>query len=102
MQFLSFGGSTRWSNDLLVHFLRWQINLQRSKDGINFETLGSVAAQGNSTTINHYNFDDVNPFTGPNYYRLELVSIDGSLDYSNTVLLVISDVDLGYVFYPGY
>ena len=93
-----------------VNYLRWAteaenntnyFNLQRSKNGINFETLGVVSAQGVTNTINHYNFDDVHPFVGQNYYRLELVNADGSLDYSNIVLLVIEDIDKGYIFYPN-
>jgi len=103
---LYFDGVT----DNKVNYLRWatereqntsHFNLQRSKTGTNFETIANIAAQGNSSTTVEYNYDDTNPFTGENYYRLELVDADGDVTYSNTVLLVIAEDDLGYVFYPN-
>jgi PKD repeat protein len=103
---LYFDGVT----DNKVNYLRWateaeqnssHFNLQRSKAGVNFEAVGTVQAQGNSTTTHQYNYDDVNPLVGENYYRLELVDADGNPSYSNTVLLVIADSDLGYIFYPN-
>ena len=103
---LYFDGVT----DNKVNYLRWAteaedgsdyFNLQRSKDGVSFVTIGAIAAEGTSSTVKHYNFDDVHPFTGENYYRLELVNTDGSVSLSNTVLLMIADSDLGYVFYPN-
>jgi len=103
---LYFDGVT----DNKVNYLRWateaeqnssHFNLQRSKAGVTFETIGTIQAQGNSTTTHQYNYDDINPFVGENYYRLELIDADGNPSYSNTVLLVIADSDLGYIFYPN-
>ena len=76
-------------------------NVQRSKDGLNFTTIGTVAAQGNSTATTYYTFDDENPFEGENYYRLELVETNGESTYSNTILLSLLDDELGYSFYPN-
>lgn len=103
---LYFNGET----DTKVNYLNWAteseqnssvFNIQRSVDGVNFETIGSVAAQGNSTTTHHYTFDDENPFKGINYYRLALVDLDGSVTYSKTIQLVIPEDNLGYTFYPN-
>jgi hypothetical protein len=93
-----------------TNFLRWateseqnsaHFNIQRSKDGTNFTTIGTVGAQGNSTTTHHYTFNDETPFTGDNYYRLELVGTDAKIAYSNTIRLVIADDGRGYSFYPN-
>jgi hypothetical protein len=93
-----------------TNFLRWateseqnsaHFNIQRSKDGVNFTTIGTVGAQGNSTTTQHYTFNDETPFTGDNYYRLELVGTDAKIAYSNTIRLVIADDGRGYSFYPN-
>ncbi len=106
VQWLYFDGET----DGKVNHLRWateaeqnseRFNVQRSKDGVTFETIGSVAAQGNSTTTTYYTFDDEHPFEGANYYRLELLETSGEANLSNTILLVIAPDNLGYSFYPN-
>ncbi len=92
-----------------INYLRWAteseeqcdyFNLQRSKDGQSFENIASIATLGGAQT-NQYSFDDEYPFAGENYYRLELINNDGSKEYSNTVLLLISEDNLDYVFYPN-
>jgi len=107
VQWLYFDGETI---DNKINSLRWatesesnsdHFNIQRSKDGVSFENIGSHAAQGNTTVTTHYTFDDENPFEGPNYYRLELVDADGETTYSSTILLVIASDGLGYNFYPN-
>ena len=66
-------------------------NVQRSTDGVNFETLGTVATKapnGYSTGELSYSFTDQNPQIGRNYYRLEQVDNDNSIAYSKTVEIV--------------
>ena len=60
--------------------------LQRSNDGINYTTIGTVAANGNAL-ITNYSFIDNNPANGLNFYRLEMFGKDGTASYSNTVTL---------------
>jgi len=106
VQWLYFNGET----DNKVNHLHWateseqnteRFSIQRSKDGISFQTIGNIVAQGNSTTTTHYTFDDQHPFEGANYYRLELFETSGETNLSNTILLVITPDDLGYSFYPN-
>ncbi|EMR04105.1 T9SS type A sorting domain-containing protein [Cesiribacter andamanensis] len=74
------------------HFL-----VQRSRDGVDFTTLGSIAskaAEGNSQQELAYTFSDVGVaevLAGPLYYRLEQVDIDGSREYSPVVLVQLSN-----------
>ncbi len=56
--------------------------VERSTDGINFSTIGTVAALGNSSTSKSYSFTDVTPLNGTDYYRLKHVDKDGSFVYS--------------------
>jgi hypothetical protein len=56
--------------------------LDRSNDGKTFTTLTKVNANGSTP---NYQFTDLNPTEGVNYYRLCLVSVDGSKTYSNVV-----------------
>ncbi|MGI8892665.1 MAG: T9SS type A sorting domain-containing protein [Bacteroidia bacterium] len=59
--------------------------VQRSGDGFNFEVAGIVKGAGNSTTINHYEFLDLNPLNGVSYYRLRQIDYDGTDDISPSV-----------------
>lgn len=62
------------------------IAIERNIDGsANFTQIGTVQAQGNSTTLRHYQFIDDQPTVGTNYYRLKLVDQDGQYSYSNIV-----------------
>ncbi len=60
--------------------------LEKSTDGINFYTIGKLAAAGNSNTLRNYNFTDkeVNEF---NYYRLKMIDIDSRFVVSRIILV---------------
>ena len=51
--------------------------LFRSKDGVNFESIARVAARGNGNNAQAYNFLDIAPADGINYYRLNQVDVNG-------------------------
>jgi hypothetical protein len=78
-----------------------EFEVQRSKDGINFEVIGNVQAAGNSNIQNNYLFDDVNPYSGLNYYRLRLINNDNSAEFSETIVLEINERDLNASIYPN-
>ena len=61
-----------------------KFNIQRSTDGLNFETIGTLKGAGTSNALNFYAFKDEMLNFGFNqyFYRLESVEIDGKLDYS--------------------
>jgi choice-of-anchor B domain-containing protein len=77
------------------HFL-----VQRSADGAVFETIGSIAAAGNSDAFNRYNFADEQALIGNNFYRLEQLDLDGSAVFSNT-LLVQFTAETGFTVSPN-
>lgn len=60
--------------------------IQHSNDSKNWMTLSSITARGNAGTANKYSFDDVAPFSGQNYYRLQLLSKQGIKTYTKTLL----------------
>lgn len=106
VDWLYFDGST----DNTTNTLRWAtaaeqnsdyFRVQRSVDGVAFETIGMVQAQGQSSSAQHYTYDDEHPFEGQNYYRLELVDQTGDLSLSNTILLNIRVDGKPYLFYPN-
>jgi len=66
-------------------------NVQRSLDGNEFTTLGTVntkAVDGNSNGTLNYDFTDVRPAVGHNYYRLQMVDQAGKQTYSQIVDIV--------------
>lgn len=55
--------------------------LQRSTNGTSFSNIGRVEAK-NWSGNNTYNFTDINPLPGVNFYRLQMVDKDGKFMYS--------------------
>ena len=58
--------------------------IERSFDGSNFSSIGTIAAAGASTSARSYSFNDNNPQAGNNFYRLKQTDIDGKFMYSAT------------------
>ncbi|MBR9921488.1 MAG: choice-of-anchor B family protein [Bacteroidetes bacterium] len=79
------------------NILHWQtatesntayFEIQRSQDGETFESIGKVQAAGESNIRKDYQFTDENPFMGNNYYRLKIMDLDGSFEYTQLVHLL--------------
>ncbi len=56
--------------------------VERSVDGVVFETLGQVQTQGNGTESHEYEFVDPRPQTGANHYRIRQVDLSGEFSFS--------------------
>ena len=61
--------------------------VQRSYDGINFSRIDFVKAAGNSNTVRQYNYNDREPAVEKNYYRLNMIDLDGKSKLSEVVLV---------------
>lgn len=59
-------------------------DIERSRDGENFQAIGTIKAIGKA---GNYNFTDAQPVNGTNYYRLKSIDNDGSFAYSKTVAI---------------
>jgi hypothetical protein len=62
-----------------------RFEIERSKDAINFEIIGSVDGKENSDTNNEYNFNDNSLSNGHYYYRLKQYDFDETFTYSNII-----------------
>jgi hypothetical protein len=76
-------------------------SIEKSEDGIHYERIGIVNAQGNSSNLITYEFED-RQFNSTSYYRLQMVDKDGSYKYSRVTSLkkdeyarIISNPDKG-------
>ncbi|HLG35896.1 MAG TPA: T9SS type A sorting domain-containing protein [Bacteroidia bacterium] len=90
VELISFTGENKNS----INHLHWstasEINndyfiVERSADGIDFENIGTVDGHGNSNQPLNYFFDDVQPASGINYYRLKQIDYDGKFEYSKII-----------------
>ena len=87
----SFSAEDEKSNVLL----RWttgseqntsHFEIQRSKDGRTFESIGKTKGSGNSTSAKNYEYRDLTAFWGLSFYRLKEVDYNGNFDFSYIVI----------------
>jgi hypothetical protein len=104
VQLISFNG--RLENG--TTFLNWSAaneadissyDVERSADGVNFQPIGSVAAQGavNAT----YNYQDNQPFSGITYYRLKLNSSLHQSTWSRIIQVHSNEINDLVLVYPN-
>jgi hypothetical protein len=74
--------------------------VQRSADGVLFETIGLVIGNGNTNVTSKYNFTDSNPLNVTTYYRLKQNDYDGNYNLSNVVLIDASGEKLALTLKP--
>ncbi len=75
--------------------------LQKSQDGINFETFATVDGAGfSSRTINYFQVDDT-PFSGINYYKLVQVDYDGEQHHIKTIAIHFQPNLIDMFIYPN-
>lgn len=66
--------------------------LERSTDGKSFDKITTIKGAGNSNKSLSYQFEDKNPETGMNYYRLKQTDYNGDFEYFKIVAVNYSDV----------
>jgi hypothetical protein len=59
--------------------------VQRSSDLKEFGDLATLPAAGDAQSRNSYAYTDHSPLPGTNYYRLRMVDVDGSYEYSKVI-----------------
>lgn len=59
--------------------------LERSADGINFETVATIAGTGNSSKATQYTYTDYESLSGISYYRLSQTDFDGNTTLLQTI-----------------
>ncbi|MGB8195317.1 MAG: hypothetical protein WCF67_25520, partial [Chitinophagaceae bacterium] len=75
--------------------------IERSTNGTDFQKIGSVnvARVANSSD---YTFDDNAPTNGLNYYRLKMLSVDGSITYSSIIAIeFVKKSEIYLTVYPN-
>ena len=75
--------------------------IERSTDGRNFLSIGSVIAAGNSSSRRNYSFTDQQPLPGTYYYRVKMVDKDSSYKNSPVVRVTLDDTQNNITVYPN-
>lgn len=108
VELISFTG---YYSDLKNH-LNWvtaselnteRFEIEKSIDGMNFNKIGSIKATGNSSSLINYEFIDLYPSVGSNYYRLKIVDIGEIFSYSEIVNINVDEPVLSHTIgvYPN-
>ena len=74
--------------------------VERSSDGINYSPIGNVTAYNNGNK-NNYNFTDVQPLPGLNFYRLKMTDKDGSFRNSPVRKVNFENAGDDFTIYPN-
>jgi trimeric autotransporter adhesin len=98
LNLITFTGSLQNNSTTL---LQWKTNneintshfvVERSVDGTNYSSIGSVAASGNSNVARNYTFTDADAAklgVVVVYYRLKVTDINGSFKNSNIISVIL-------------
>jgi len=74
-----------------------QFELQRSYGSQEYSTIASFTPKGNNS---RYEFNDLKPLAGTNYYRLRMTDRDGSVTFSTVVTAIIRSTN-DVTIYPN-
>lgn len=91
VELLSFNAAMQKDNTVLATWsTASEVNnalftVEKSQDGLDFETVGTLPGAGTSSQTQNYSMPDDNPYIGISYYRLKQTDYDGSYSYSNVV-----------------
>ena len=80
-----------WSTTAEVNGSHFEI--ERSKNGYDFEKIGVVFCNRNSNSKIDYDFSDYEPLQQTSYYRLKQVDYDGKYEYSKIVNVTYGKID---------
>lgn len=78
-----------------------KFTLERSKNGVNFETVSVIDAANTTTDIIQYIETDFKPFEGISYYRIKLTDSYNTHNYSHVVMVNNTDKNNKITIYPN-
>lgn len=87
-----------WTTASQLNFSHFDV--QRSGNGRDWETVVSIAGEGTTSESNSYTYSDNASWVGKNYYRLSMVDLDGTIEFS-PVKMVISSAVAAIIISPN-
>jgi trimeric autotransporter adhesin len=109
LNLITFKGSLQSSTTLLEWQTANELNtstfvVERSTDGRNFQPIGTVTATGNTGGTSKYSYIDYDvtrQLSSVVYYRLRIVDIDESYNYSDVVTITLPFTTNRVALYPN-
>ncbi|MBS1746555.1 MAG: T9SS type A sorting domain-containing protein [Bacteroidetes bacterium] len=105
LKLISFAAALEGKNVSLLFTTADETNMksfeiERSSDGYHFSPIGTLNAK-NGSGINNYTFTDAAATGTKVYYRLKLISIDGTFTYSSITNISLNFNTRGISIYPN-
>lgn len=75
--------------------------VEHATNGMAFRPLSSLAALGNTGTINIYTYQHQSPVEGINYYRIKQIDQNGAFTYSKIIRISYSEANNAVLLYPN-
>ncbi len=106
LNFLSFDAAKQAGSVNLTWKTANEVNTNRfdvqfSKDGNAWASIGNVAAAGTSTSTHDYSFVHTSPINGANYYRLKQIDQNGAFKYSEVRVVKFSGGAVTFEIFPN-
>ncbi len=89
----------RWSTEVEIATDKFVI--ERSQTGLDFIAIAELPSEGSSNQGHDYVIADTKPLLGDNYYRLKIVDLDGSYNFSNIRLVRVKTGETVVTVYPN-
>jgi hypothetical protein len=67
----------------------WGVERTSDINGSSWTSLGFVNSKNNSSSVTNYSYIDKNVSAGTYYYRLKQIDVDGTVTYSNVILVKV-------------
>lgn len=94
------GIAVNWKTSAEVNMDKFDI--EKSTDGNGYNVIETIRAKGNiSNGISSYDYLDVSPFAGNNFYRIKAIEKDGTVKYSSVMKVFIGKGKADFVVAPN-
>ncbi|MCU0382948.1 MAG: T9SS type A sorting domain-containing protein [Cyclobacteriaceae bacterium] len=88
----------QWATATQLNFSHFEV--EHSVDGEQWNLLVEIKGEGNTNEFLAYSFLHQKPFSGDNYYRLKMVDLDNTFEYS-TIIKAFSAQGLSVEVFPN-
>ncbi len=89
----------KWTTTEETNSERFQI--EHSLNGLNWNVIGSVRSNGESTVLRQYSFVDTEPANGENLYRLKMIDKDKTFAYSRIQSVTFEGIPSQNIVFPN-
>lgn len=106
VKLLSFNARRNVNNHIIVSWVvtneinNKKFEIERSTNGINFNSIASIGARNNGSLTETYSYTDQQPIGNILYYRLKQIDINGTYSYSAIVTVKMNGKQT-YNIYPN-